>query len=113
MNRAWAYLAEGVTFTVHADGAGVSRAREAACPCAATAGVADRLVFEQIAAEKIPAAGRFDLVMVFNWIQDMANPRGAPANIQRAQAGRRPDVVQGERFGPTRLSVDPGAPRLP
>jgi hypothetical protein len=65
------------------------------------------------AAERIPAAGRFDLVMVFNWIQDMANPRGAPANIQRAQAGRRPDVVRGERFGPTSPSLDPGAPRLP
>jgi SAM-dependent methyltransferase len=51
---------------------------------AATAGVSDRLVFEQIAAENIPAADRFDLLMAFNCIHDMANPRGALANIWRA-----------------------------
>ena len=59
-----------------------SRARARAK--AASAGVGDRLVFEQLAAENIPAADRFDLVMAFNCIHDMANPRGALANIQRA-----------------------------
>ena len=47
-------------------------------------GVADRLVFEQMAAEKIPSADRFDLVMAFNCIHDMAHPRAALAGIRRA-----------------------------
>lgn len=51
---------------------------------AASAGVLDRLTFAQIPAEKIPDADRFDLVMAFNCIHDMANPRGALAGIRRA-----------------------------
>ena len=51
---------------------------------AVRAGVADRLVFEQIAAEKIPSADRFDLIMAFNCIHDMAHPRAALAGIRRA-----------------------------
>jgi SAM-dependent methyltransferase len=47
-------------------------------------GVAERLTFEQVAAENIPDADRFDLVMAFNCIHDMANPRGALAGIRRA-----------------------------
>jgi SAM-dependent methyltransferase len=62
------------------DATSIARARAKA----ASAGVGDRLVFEQLAAENIPAADRFDLVMAFNCIHDMANPRGALANIQRA-----------------------------
>jgi SAM-dependent methyltransferase len=62
------------------DATSIARARAKA----ATAGVADRLVFERIAAENIRAADRFDLVMAFNCIHDMANPRGALANIRRA-----------------------------
>lgn len=48
----------------------------------------DRLAFEQVAAERIPYVDRFDLVMAFNCIHDMANPRGALAGIRRAL---RPD----------------------
>jgi ubiquinone/menaquinone biosynthesis C-methylase UbiE len=50
----------------------------------ARAGVADRLVFEQTAAEKIASADHFDLVMAFNCIHDMAHPRAALAGIRRA-----------------------------
>jgi len=62
------------------DATSIARARAKA----ASAGVGDQLVFEQLAAENIPTADRFDLVMAFNCIHDMANPRGALANIQRA-----------------------------
>ena len=51
---------------------------------AANAGVADRLAFELVSAERIPDADRYDLVMAFNCIHDMANPRGALAGIRRA-----------------------------
>ena len=51
---------------------------------AVRAGVVDRLVFEETAAEKIPSADRFDLVMAFNCIHDMAHPRAALAGIRRA-----------------------------
>jgi len=50
----------------------------------ARAGVADRLFFEQTAAEKIASADHFDLVMAFNCIHDMAHPRAALAGIRRA-----------------------------
>jgi SAM-dependent methyltransferase len=50
----------------------------------ARAGVADRLVFEQMAAEKIALTDHFDLVMAFNCIHDMAHPRAALAGIRRA-----------------------------
>lgn len=51
---------------------------------AAQAGVADRVSFRLTAAEDLPAEGRFDLIMAFNCIHDMANPRGALAGIRRA-----------------------------
>ncbi len=51
---------------------------------AAEAGVADRVSFELTAAEDIPRREAFDLVMAFNCIHDMANPRGALAGIHRA-----------------------------
>lgn len=51
---------------------------------AASAGIADRVAFKQIPAESIPDADRFDLVMAFNCIHDMANPRGALAGIRHA-----------------------------
>jgi SAM-dependent methyltransferase len=51
---------------------------------AANAGVDDRIVFEQVPAERIPHIERYDLVMAFNCIHDMANPRGALAGIRRA-----------------------------
>jgi SAM-dependent methyltransferase len=69
------------------DAASIARARTKA----ANAGVgSDRLVFEQVPAEGIPHVDRFDLVMAFNCIHDMANPRGALAGIRRAL---KPDGV--------------------
>jgi SAM-dependent methyltransferase len=62
------------------DAASIARARAKA----AAAGVTNRLAFEQVAAEKIPSADRFDLVMAFNCIHDMAHPRAALAVIRRA-----------------------------
>ena len=62
------------------DATSLAKAREKAMK----AGVADRLTFEQVPAERIPDAERFDLVMAFNCIHDMANPRGALAGIRRA-----------------------------
>jgi hypothetical protein len=53
-------------------------------PKQSDARVAGRLTFERIPAERIPDADRFDLVMAFNCIHDMANPRGALAGIRRA-----------------------------
>jgi SAM-dependent methyltransferase len=62
------------------DAASIARAQTKA----AGAGVANRLLFEQVAAESIPAADRFDLMLAFNCIHDMAHPRAALASIQRA-----------------------------
>jgi SAM-dependent methyltransferase len=62
------------------DAASIARARTKA----AGAGVANRLVFEQMAAENIPHDDRFDLVMAFNCIHDMAQPRAALVSIRRA-----------------------------
>jgi 2-polyprenyl-3-methyl-5-hydroxy-6-metoxy-1,4-benzoquinol methylase len=50
---------------------------------AAQVGVADRVTFERIAAEELPFSGRFDLVMAFNCIHDMARPRQVLAAIHR------------------------------
>jgi ubiquinone/menaquinone biosynthesis C-methylase UbiE len=61
------------------DQTSIERARRKA----ARAGVADRIAFERIAAEKVPAADRFDLVMAFNCIHDMAQPRAALAGMRR------------------------------
>ncbi|HVA80627.1 MAG TPA: class I SAM-dependent methyltransferase [Candidatus Binataceae bacterium] len=47
------------------------------------AGVADRISFEQVSAEDLPARDRFDLVMAFNCIHDMARPRQVLASICR------------------------------
>lgn len=57
---------------------------ERAARKAAEAGVAERVVFEALAAEDLPDAPRFDLVMAFNCVHDMANPRGALRGIRRA-----------------------------
>ncbi len=62
------------------DTTSITRAREKA----AGAGASDHVTFQQVAAEALPADGRFDLVMAFNCIHDMANPRGALAGIRRA-----------------------------
>jgi SAM-dependent methyltransferase len=50
---------------------------------AAAAGLIGRIAFEQIAAERVPLVERFDLVMAFNCIHDMAHPRAALKAIQR------------------------------
>jgi ubiquinone/menaquinone biosynthesis C-methylase UbiE len=57
---------------------------------AAESGLADRLAFELAAAEHIPGTDHFDLIMAFNCIHDMADPRGALSAIRRAL---RPDGV--------------------
>jgi SAM-dependent methyltransferase len=57
----------------------VERARDKAV----RAGVADRISFERIAAEDLPFVDRFDLVMAFNCVHDMAQPRAALAAIRR------------------------------
>ena len=57
----------------------LERAREKA----ARAGVADRVSFEPLAAERLAAEASLDLVMAFNCIHDMARPRAALAAIRR------------------------------
>jgi SAM-dependent methyltransferase len=57
----------------------IERARDKAV----RAGIADRITFEQIAAETLPFVDRFDLVMAFNCVHDMAHPRAALAAIRR------------------------------
>ncbi|HJU28390.1 MAG TPA: class I SAM-dependent methyltransferase [Candidatus Binataceae bacterium] len=66
-------------FGYDVDQTSIERARRKA----AAAGVADRVVFERIAAERLPFEGRFDLVMAFNCIHDMAHPRQVLAAIRR------------------------------
>src|SRR6266542_3781243 len=44
---------------------------------AVRAGIAERISFERIAAEDLPFVDRFDLVMAFNCVHDMARPRAA------------------------------------
>jgi SAM-dependent methyltransferase len=66
-------------FGYDVDLASVERARDKA----AAAGLAGRIAFEQIAAERVPLVERFDLVMAFNCIHDMAHPRAALKGIQR------------------------------
>lgn len=61
------------------DPGSIERAREKA----ARAGLAERVSFEQVAAEALPLGERFDLVMAFNCIHDMAFPRAALARIRR------------------------------
>jgi 2-polyprenyl-3-methyl-5-hydroxy-6-metoxy-1,4-benzoquinol methylase len=52
------------------------------------AGVAGRVTFEQVPAEEIPDEHRYDLIMAFNCIHDMSNPRGALRGMFR---GLKPD----------------------
>ncbi len=62
------------------DSTSVGRARQKA----AQTGIANRVYFEQLAAESLAPSERFDLVMAFNCIHDMAHPRAALAAIGRA-----------------------------
>jgi SAM-dependent methyltransferase len=48
------------------------------------AGVSGRVSFEQVPAEEMPDEDRYDLIMAFNCIHDMSNPRGALAGMRRA-----------------------------
>jgi SAM-dependent methyltransferase len=66
-------------FGYDVDRSSVERARNKAVK----AGIAGRVEFEQIAAERVPFRDRFDLVMAFNCIHDMAQPRAALAAIAR------------------------------
>ncbi len=61
------------------DAHSLERAREKA----RHTGMGERLSFEQMAAESLPFRERFDLVMAFNCIHDMAHPRAALAGIRR------------------------------
>jgi 2-polyprenyl-3-methyl-5-hydroxy-6-metoxy-1,4-benzoquinol methylase len=64
-------------FGYDVDQTSIDRARRKAVE----AGVAGRVTFERIAAEQLPFADRFDLVMAFNCIHDMAYPRRVLAAI--------------------------------
>jgi SAM-dependent methyltransferase len=66
-------------FGFDVDRTSVERARNKA----KGAGLTDRIEIEQIAAERVPFSDRFDLVMAFNCIHDMAHPRAALAAIRR------------------------------
>ena len=57
----------------------IARARQKA----EKAGLGDRVTFEHIAAEELWFADRFDLVMAFNCIHDMAHPRAVLASLRR------------------------------
>jgi 2-polyprenyl-3-methyl-5-hydroxy-6-metoxy-1,4-benzoquinol methylase len=57
----------------------IERARDKAN----SASLTGRVTFEQIAAEQVPFTDRFDLIMAFNCIHDMAHPRAALAAIRR------------------------------
>jgi 2-polyprenyl-3-methyl-5-hydroxy-6-metoxy-1,4-benzoquinol methylase len=50
---------------------------------AAEAGLGDRVAFERTAAEELSFADRFDLVMAFNCIHDMARPRAVLSAVKR------------------------------
>ena len=66
-------------FGYDVDQASIDRARRKATE----AGVDARVTFERIAAEQLPLTDRFDLVMAFNCIHDMAQPRRVLAAIRR------------------------------
>jgi 2-polyprenyl-3-methyl-5-hydroxy-6-metoxy-1,4-benzoquinol methylase len=66
-------------FAYDVDQASIDRGRLKA----ARAGVADRVTFERIAAEQLSLVDRFELVMAFNCIHDMAHPRDVLAAIRR------------------------------
>ncbi len=61
------------------DPTSIERARRKA----AAAGLGERLSFERVAAEELPLADQFDLVMAFNCIHDMARPRAVLASVKR------------------------------
>ncbi len=67
-------------FGFDVDATSIGRAREKA----KEAGLSDRVTFERIAAEQLPYRDRFDLVMAFNCIHDMAFPRRVLAAVCRA-----------------------------
>jgi 2-polyprenyl-3-methyl-5-hydroxy-6-metoxy-1,4-benzoquinol methylase len=50
---------------------------------ATEAGVTGRVSFEQVSAEEIADEHRYDLIMAFNCIHDMSNPRGALRGMRR------------------------------
>ncbi len=62
------------------DPGSIARAKERATK----EGLQDRVMFEQCPAEEMRVVNRFDLVMAFNCIHDMANPRGALRAIREA-----------------------------
>ncbi|MDZ7728020.1 MAG: class I SAM-dependent methyltransferase [Dehalococcoidia bacterium] len=64
------------------DGPSLERARKKA----SAAGVAGCATFEAVPAEELPADARFDLVMAFNCIHDMSDPRGALRGVRGALA---------------------------
>jgi 2-polyprenyl-3-methyl-5-hydroxy-6-metoxy-1,4-benzoquinol methylase len=57
---------------------------------AAALGLGDRVEFAQSPAENMDACDRFDLMMAFNCIHDMANPRGA---LRACRQAIKPDGV--------------------
>ncbi|HKV54663.1 MAG TPA: methyltransferase domain-containing protein, partial [Candidatus Binataceae bacterium] len=66
-------------FGFDVDAVSIERARRKA----AQAGLGERVSFERIAAEEITFTDRFDLVMAFNCIHDMAHPRAVLAAVRR------------------------------
>jgi 2-polyprenyl-3-methyl-5-hydroxy-6-metoxy-1,4-benzoquinol methylase len=66
-------------FGFDVDRTSIERARDKAD----NAGLAGTVTFERIAAERVPFQDRFDLVMAFNCIHDMAQPRSALAAIRK------------------------------
>lgn len=66
-------------FGYDADRTSIQRARQKAT----LSGLTSRVSFEEIAAESLSFNDRFDLVMAFNCIHDMAHPRAVLATICR------------------------------
>jgi SAM-dependent methyltransferase len=66
-------------FDYDVDQASIERARQ----IAARAAIAGLVSFERIAAEELSFEERFDAVMAFNCIHDMAQPRSALASIRQ------------------------------
>ncbi len=65
-------------FGYDADHHSIERARQKAI----RAQITDRISFEEIGAENLPFVDRFDLVMAFNCVHDMARPRAALAAVR-------------------------------
>jgi len=65
------------------DETSIARAREKA----RAAGLEERVTFQLCPAEAMPQDGRYDLVMAFNCIHDMAHPRAALRAIRGALKG--------------------------